>query len=842
MSDFTPHEAPIHEAQGLPVMLTGKLVGRDAALAQVYSQLKEGRPVLVHGPAGSGKTALAAGLARAYTQQPGGVLWLRVANPRLEELLARVGRAYQINEITSSENLLAMVGAVENTLKQHKPFIVLDGAIQPDVASRFISRCIDNLPLLITGEAKIEGGWGALELEALEADHAAALFKQEARLTTDDQDINVYGIVKLVSYNPFGIVVAARAMLASKKAPDEFLESLRQIAQSAGGNNPTVAVTSSFRALNGALQGLLLMMGATFNGAASAGLLSMISGAPLESVQQAMNILSQLNLVERTRRYGNFYYRLHPITYAFARAGLRGSDRLVGLQNKVRDTVLEYAKARLEPSTANHNDLAMEMDTFIATARWAAENDQRGVAGELVTALSQSGDFIDERGYLYELMLLRELSTGASTAFPAYPREEMPFPVEDDGDDEYAVDEDALESVEDDDDDLDFEDDDLDDLDDDDSDELPTLPEDEDLEGGEHDQPVIPAASEATLENQDISQLRAALAQVRAEGDQARQLEILKSIGQIQISQQMQNEAIATYSDILALFEEMDDENSVLETLDMLSALMAATENSQAAVLHATRGIKLAEELEEDETQMHLLITLGDARQQLGESATAAGDYNRALTIARTRDDSQNEAMILFKLGYAQLDDSQPEAAVDTWEQALTLFKAQEKRGYEGRILGGLGSAYGDMDRWAEAVSFHTSALHIAREIGDKDEEALQLSGLAHAATQAGQLGEAVLRYRQALHLAYEADNRDNIVSNIVDLCRLLLKSRKHVSVAELLIQEAIDLEPNDKDVVQLEERINSERMLAESYGTNMIPITGTVRDYAANAYELLEA
>src|SRR5262249_29690719 len=157
---------------------------------------------------------------------------------------------------------------------------------------------------------------------------------------------------------------------------------------------------------------------------------------------------------------------------------------------------------------------------------------------------------------------------------------------------------------------------------------------------------------------------------------------------------------------------------------------------------------------------------------------------------------------------YAQLDNSDPDTASETWEQALKLFKTQGKRAFEGRVLGGLGTAYGDLGRWQEAINFHTSALHIAREVKDKEEEALQLSNLGYASVQANQLGEAVLRYRQALHLAYEGNNRDNIVSNIVDLARLLVESQRHLDIAELLVTDALSYDGMNRDLTRLKDRI----------------------------------
>lgn len=139
----------------------------------------------------------------------------------------------------------------------------------------------------------------------------------------------------------------------------------------------------------------------------------------------------------------------------------------------------------------------------------------------------------------------------------------------------------------------------------------------------------------------------------------------------------MQNEAIATYGEMLSVYETVEDKKGLLETLDMTASLMVKTENLQAAIMHASRGVKLAKDIGDDEAQMHLLITLGDAHQQLGESGGASTEYQRALEIARLRDDRQYEALALYKLAYAQLDDGDTQTAIDNWEVALKMFRAQ---------------------------------------------------------------------------------------------------------------------------------------------------------------------
>ncbi len=810
-------DLPSHEAATLPVQLPGKLVGREAALTQVYGQLKEGKAAHVYGVPGVGKTALAATLAGAYAQQPGGVLWLNVENDTFESLITRVGRAYSIDQIMTGDNPLAHVGAAAATLTQNKPLIVLDGSISAETASRFVSRLAERLPVIIANREPLDGPWASVELTTLAPDAALALFKQEGAIgpadTSNDNDLRQ--LVRLLNHLPFAIGIAARALLVSKQTPAAYTQLLQQV------NAPDInqsVLTLSFSTLNGALQGLVLIMGASFRGQASPELLSMVSGAPVESVQQAMKLLNPLKLVEQFQRLDAPYFRLHPVIYAFARARLTASNRLDDLQIKFRDALLAYARKYGVDNDDAYDKLEIELDNLGAAARWSAAQGDRDNANQLVILFSQAGDFVGERGYVYDLLQLRQIGTASSTAFPAYPQDAPRAPE--------AVDIAALLADEDDD-DLDY-DDEADDLlraeaDDDDDAEL--APED-----------AITAAPDTSLTG-----LRASLAQARQQGDISRQIEVLRAIARLQLGEDHDNEAIATYNELLTAQESTGDNAAMLETLEMLSALMVKTENSQAAVLHATRGVKLAETLGDAETLLQMHITLGDARQQLGESEDAERVYEKALEIARRTDDKQHEAIILYKLGYAQLDNNSANNAIDTWEQALKLFRTQEKREYEGKTLGGLGTAYGELERWAEAISFHTSALHIAREVADEEEEALHLSNLGYASKQAGQLGQALLRYRQALHLAYESNDRKSIVNSIVDLVNLLAQSSAHLSIAELLIDDALRFEANDKDVRQLKERIVTQRNAATANGVTLKPVNGTAQQYAANAYKLLE-
>ena len=861
MADLTSYEIPAHEAHALPVMLPqGKLIGRDVILARVYSQLKENKPVLVYGASGIGKTALAATLASAYTELPGGVLWLNVNNTPFPELLARIGRAFNLKDIATSDNPISMVNSATSALIAAKPLVVLDGQINAQAASELIMRVTGRLPVLLLNEQELAGPWTNVPLGILEPTAAASLFKT----LSPEQTEGVDELVTALDGIPFAITVAAGATRAKKQAPAAFLAALPK---RPGVTAPLLTLTASFGTLSNPLQGLLLLMGATFRGEASTELFSLVANAPEDTITQALGLLVQQHLVERFQRYGKAYYRLPMITYTFAQTWLRGSGRLEGLQAKVRDAVLAYARKY----SGTPDRLAAEMENFLATARWAADQGDRDVANQLAVALMQSGDFVNARGYVYELLLLRRLAASSTNAFPAYGEAQagLPFAQEE----VELEDSDELEPLDDDSEILDEDeseavdsvartvtpipangfDDDLDELDEDDGDhDQDDFDDEDDLDLEEPDQededdfdsdvyeevnegePPVP---EPELTD-EIDKLRAQLK--KQTGNKRQQAETLSAIGAEQVKRGQETEAISTYSEALTAYEAINDSVGTLAVLGPLASLTVKTDSSQAAVLHATRGAKLAEELGNEPSQINLLITLGDARQQLGESDEAVRVYSEVLDLARTSSDKPNEAMILFKLGYAQLDNGDPNTALKTWEDALTLFREQSRRDYEGRTLAALGTASGELERWNEAIKFYTSALHIARELKDSEEEMLRLSDLGYASVQGHQLGQAVLRYRQALHLAYTSNNRENIVSTTVDLARLLVESQRHLNITNMLVEGALKFDPSDRDLKRLKERIQDELPVVPET-VQLAQVVGTAQDYAANAYTLLE-
>ena len=332
-------------------------------------------------------------------------------------------------------------------------------------------------------------------------------------------------------------------------------------------------------------------------------------------------------------------------------------------------------------------------------------------------------------------------------------------------------------------------------------------------------------------------ELRTALNLARQHDDTPRVLEILEAIGKIQIERDREDEAVATFSEILQIHEDNDDKAGILTCLDMLAGLLVRTGAAVTALNHIQRGLHLAADLDDQEAQMFLQIIRGDAHLELGESVTAIEALEMALTIARNRDDQQNEAQILFKLGLAHLDIGDPRQAITMLESANDHFKRQSNRAMEGQVLRGLGAVHVQMERWSEAVNFHTSALYIAREIHDRAAEAGQLRQLGQVLTEANRLPEALTRYRQALHVAYEEDHSRDIVAVICDLVSLMMRNTILSSIAELLVNDGLTYAADDRELLRLKGEVDTAKKQAANRGMTLAVVAGTAKEYAANAY-----
>ena len=102
---------------------------------------------------------------------------------------------------------------------------------------------------------------------------------------------------------------------------------------------------------------------------------------------------------------------------------------------------------------------------------------------------------------------------------------------------------------------------------------------------------------------------------------------------------------------------------------------------------------------------------------------------------------------------------------------------------------------------------------------------------------KADRLPEALTRLRQALHVAYEEQDKADVVAVIAELVNLMMRNLFLSSIAELLINDGLTYDPDDRELLRLKSEVVGAKERAAARGVALAVVAGTAREYAANAY-----
>ncbi len=837
MAELLPLEAPVTSATALPLRRLGRPVGRDELLRALLLRLRQDQQLVLHGAAGTGKTTVAATIANVYLQQHNRpVLWLNVDNPPLVELIVRVARAFGAYEISNDENPLTQARAVKALLREKQPLLVLDGEIESLALAPFVKRCAADIPLVATSTTPLpEGDWRNQPIGNLSESDAVRLFKQKAGIKNGADDVAIQVIAAQLKHTAFPLAITARSMIIARQSAAEFSETLADALESHDDEPAQAALNISFDGLNERLRDLLLFLGATARGEASVAFLNLLSGIATESIDMSMTILSRLFLVDRFQRFGEAYYRLHPLVREFIEDWALERDRFDALRADIVDTTRDYLDVHGKNDDAIPR-LMVEMDNLIATADWAAQNEDRELAGDIAEALVPLEDQINAAGYRYELMRLNAIRDGVALEFEDLPEEE-PEPVFD-AEAQAAADADDMTLLGDDDEPP---------LVDDGEEAVPyAVDEEEAAPETVADDSSFVAIDDKDLQSVNIDQLRTALNVASQNNETSRQLQILKAIARMQINQGREAEAIATYGDVLEIYENSEDKDGVLETLDMLAGLLVSKESTPAAIeqLKLRTALSFARQHEDAPRVLQILEAVGKVQIDQKREGEAVATFNeilaihekqenkagiletldmlagllvrcdsavsalahvqRGLQLAGELEDYEAEMFLQMTRGDAHKELGEASIAVEAYEGALRNARNRDDMQNEAQILYKLGLAYLESNESRRAVEMLEDANDRFKQQGKRDMEGQALRGLGEVNVSLERWSEAVNFHTSALYIAREIDDRALEGQQLRHLGQILIRADK-LPEALTRLRQALHVayeEQNREDIV----------------------------------------
>jgi tetratricopeptide (TPR) repeat protein/energy-coupling factor transporter ATP-binding protein EcfA2 len=782
------HEAPVHGSDQLPVHPPEKLYGRESDVASVQLALKAGTAVLLHGPAGIGKTALAAALAADYAERPGGVLWLETADDTSLSLLHRIARAYA-DEISSPQpGPEALNAAVHDVLQKHRPLIVLDGTIRVEAAREFIRQCASGLPLLLTHLQLVAGSWTPHAVNSLAEDVAQAMLCELGGLLPDTE-----GLAELSAALGGHALSIFMASCQQDVQPGEFLAQMPDMPPGEA-NRIMGVLMASYRLLPKELQGMALLLGTTFAGGASQELLADVSGAPGEVMVTRMRQLGERGFAYERTVYGQPYFVTHELIQVFARTFLRGKKQLDAMQSRHLKSLTTYIGRHVP---AQHDQIAAEMPNIIAASLFAAETGQNDALNGLVSLL-EAGDFAAERGFQAEVEWLRLLVDQPALAQAGILATQVPAPPAPPEAKPLSETPDTLAAVEE------------------------ITPEPETLPA-----PEAPPEPASLPETESVS--------AGPSVDLPTDAESLRRIGQ---EATIERDAIARYTAALEDYKADGNVEDELAAMEALAMLNLESENYEAVLAYVDQGTTLAQDIDNPEREGRLLIILGDLQVTLGRWEGAEVAYQEAINALQPSEAWLDMGLTLDKLGVLYLEQDRAQEAITTWQQAISYLQRAGRSDLVRTVYGRLGAAYTGLMMWDRAQTNYAHALELAQAAQDDQAIFEELNNLGTLMEASGRRDEAALYYRRALHYAFKLDDQPTLGAALLALARLLIDDTTQLHRAVQVLEAAQTDLPGNPEVQRLLGRAKTRQTRLSQAGVTLPLAEDSLEDYAQSALE----
>ena len=695
-------------------------LGRDALRRDLAQAIQRKVAIHLYGPAGRGKSTLAAQAVIDHAATGGRALWLEAGDAPLDAILCRIARAYRddpraqaaLKSGRPSEHGGASppLASLARCLRERQPILVLADAPDFSTIAPLIAEITGALPILSFGERTMGADWPGEEraLPPLPAEAAMATLRRAAG---GGEYLYLSPITTALAGEALALVICGGAI----RAGDWTMPAAAAALKSRSAPPTERVLRAIFPQLAPAAQGALLLLAFGPRAGQSFASLQQSSGAPRAELAALIGELRRRALVREWAQGERI--ALPPAIREFARELALHAGTAVELRARAWETWRE----RLRSALAGGADAWAQLPELLVADEWE-EAGSSAEWRELAPLWEAAATELEARGYAYEL---RELRQRAGTTEP---KAALPAPLQLWANAPSAVVAD----------------------DESESDDILTADEDE--------------------------------SEVAFVGDSA-----------------------------LPAADELPD---VLTPVSL-----PAAESPPAAQL----------------TQFH---RTGAAQLERGDIAAAIASLSTALSLAEGLADDATRAEIQYLLGCAQLEDGALEAAQSSLEGAHAAYESCGDARGAANALGALGSALGEQGRWSAAAEVHRSAVAATRIADDRAEEALQLSALAYAYRRSGQLGAAVRSYRQALYLAYEAVDSNGIARAAAELAEVLMGSPRHLSIAALLLNEAIAAGAPDRDATELRAELTRALAEAKAAGVTQAPVQGDAYAYARQAYE----
>jgi tetratricopeptide (TPR) repeat protein len=439
-----------------------KLIGREPILRDVRKLLAAGERVLLHGFGGMGKTALAATAAGEWLEGgKGSALWLKAGSSSEEVLLESLSRP-----IGAWQQIMSLEGDARNSTfrkslrKSGVKLIVLDDCWNGRALFAVIASLPPDIPALVTSRQRFAVDH-MLNIAELTLDESLALLTEHAK---QDFSVEQAGpLCRKLSFHPFSLEVAGKALRAQGLAPDELLARIAEAPhdlQVPGDfslkerSSVKDLLDASVSVLDAEARRVFFAFGAFFAPELTVEMLAQYlysrviwsdetmnfpgivnaSSKNVQSVRKALESLAIQGLAQRTSSESQSvhsmvlaagqhgagpqwreetelveHYRIHDLSFSYVRAQTRDEER-----KKALDICLAFTFFHGEPGPATYRALRADRENLLGAATFALSQGRYWhVERFAINLFVVSGFFEAEGAYGDAVRLLEQAAEAA---------------------------------------------------------------------------------------------------------------------------------------------------------------------------------------------------------------------------------------------------------------------------------------------------------------------------------------------------------------------------------------------------------------------------------------------
>jgi DNA-binding SARP family transcriptional activator/tetratricopeptide (TPR) repeat protein len=243
---------------------------------------------------------------------------------------------------------------------------------------------------------------------------------------------------------------------------------------------------------------------------------------------------------------------------------------------------------------------------------------------------------------------------------------------------------------------------------------------------------------------------RTALAVARRLGDRRAEAQATHALGFIAFLRGRFDEAKTRYVTSLAICRALGDRAGVAARMAGLADVHRLMGGTEQAVAHYEESLAICRQLDDLYGQTMSLGSLGMLYQAQGRSAEALECHRDSLAIREKLGDRRGQATSLCNLGGFHHREGRYDEALVYYEQSLTIRRQQGDRHGEGTSLAGLGAVYQEIQRPLQALGFQRASVTIFRDLMDAQCLAENLRPLGVTLSRLGRAEEAEELRREA--------------------------------------------------------------------------------------------